>query len=91
MLQEKSKLIAEREMELSSHYKSIKNSKGTEVWIGKRKYLSIGKNGTDIMIRGNGIVVAFDDWDSFINAIDCKKAVYCYQEKMQEISTDKRC
>ncbi len=43
------------------------------------------------MIRGNGIVVAFDDWDSFINAIDCKKVVYGYQEKMQEVSTDKKC
>lgn len=75
-------------MELSSHYKNIRNSKGTEVWIGKGRYLSIGKNGTDIMIRGNGIVVAFDDWDSFINSIDCKKAVYCYQEKMQEVSTN---
>ncbi len=91
MLQERNRLIAEREIEWSSHYKSIRNSKGTEVWIRKGRYLSIGKNGTDIMIRGNGIVVAFDDWDSFINAIDYTKAVYCYQEKMQEVSTDRRC
>lgn len=78
-------------MKLSSHYKSIRNGKGTELWIGKETYLSVGKNGTDVMIRGNGIVVAFDDWNNFINAIDCKKAVYYHQDKVQKVSTDRRC
>ena len=68
-------------MKLSTHYKNVSNSNGTELTIDAGKYLSVGKNGTDIMIRGNGIVLAFNDWNSFINAIDYRKATYYHQDE----------
>jgi len=68
-------------MRLSTHYKSASNGNGTELTIETGKYLSVRKNGTDIMIIGNGIVLAFDDWDSFINAIDHRKATYYHQDE----------
>ena len=39
-------------------------------------YLSVGKNVTDVTIRGNGRVIAFDTWDDFVDAIDITKSVW---------------
>lgn len=68
---------------MSRHYKTIKNGKGTILVIrdetedrAANSYISIGPNGTDIMIRGAGTVLAFDRWEDLISAIDASKAVY---------------
>ena len=45
--------------------------------IGEGKYVSVGAGGTDITIRGDGKVLAFDDWIELINAINEDEAVYC--------------
>lgn len=65
---------------MSSHYKSINNGHGTELTIKSNvndsAYISIGPNGTDIMLRGKGKVIAFDNWSNLIDAIDISKASY---------------
>lgn len=61
---------------MSRHYKDVNNGKGTNLTIAAGKYISVGSGGTDITIRGNGKVLAFDNWNNFINAIDMTKAVY---------------
>lgn len=65
---------------MSQHYKSVNNGFGTELTIRKNSadsaYISIGKNGNDIMLRGNGKAIAFDTWNDLIDAIDVTKATY---------------
>lgn len=67
---------------MSSHYKEIKVGKGTTLVVREKgnefcsAYISIGSNGKDIKLRGNGKVIAFDDWDDLIAAIDENKAAY---------------
>lgn len=56
--------------------KEISNGKGTNLTIGYGEYISIGKNGNNITVRGNGKVIAFDTWEQFIEAIDVNKAAY---------------
>lgn len=56
-------------------YKSVKNGRGTELMIAEGRYISVGVCGTDITIRGDGKVLAFDDWTGLMNAIDEDKAV----------------
>ena len=36
---------------MSNHYKEVRNGNGTNLTIGPSTYISIGKNGKDIMIR----------------------------------------
>lgn len=65
----------------------INNGKGTNLTIGPGAYISLGEDGTDIMIRGNKKVIAFDTWEDFVNAIDEKQAVYCqYDEENRRIA-----
>lgn len=61
---------------MSRHYKNVKNGLGTDLIISESKYISIGKDGTDVTIRGDGIVVAFDTWEQFLHSIDSSKASY---------------
>lgn len=67
---------------MSSHYKRVHNQKGTELIIRegtdifKDSYLSVGADGKDVMIRGAGLVYAFDTWEQFLLAINPEKAVY---------------
>ena len=58
-------------------YKIVKNGRGTDLMIGEGKYVSVGAGGTDITIRGDGKILAFDDWIGLMDAIDEDKAVYC--------------
>lgn len=69
---------------MSRHYKSVKNGNGTELTISDGAYLMVGPNGTDIMLRGAGKVVAFDKWEDFVGAIDTKKATYFKDDNAQE-------
>ena len=46
---------------MSRNYKTVKNGRGTDLMIGEGKYVSVGAGGTDITIRGDGKVLAFDD------------------------------
>ena len=42
---------------MGRNYKTVKNGRGTELVIGEGKYISVGLDGTDITIRGNGNVI----------------------------------
>ncbi|MCM1500524.1 MAG: hypothetical protein NC124_18840, partial [Clostridium sp.] len=55
---------------------AVKNGRGTELTIGDGKYISVGLDGTDVTIRGSGKVLAFDNWDDLVGAINEEKAVY---------------
>ena len=59
--------------------KEITNGNGTSLVINKDAYISIGKNGNDISIRGNGKVICFNTWEEFISSINISKANY-YKE-----------
>lgn len=39
--------------------------------------MSAGADGTDMTIKRDGKVLAFDDWTAFINPVSEDKAVYC--------------
>ena len=62
---------------MGRNYKTVMNGIGTDLMIGEDRYISVGSDGTDITIRGNGKVLAFDDWTAFINPVSEDKAVYC--------------
>lgn len=61
---------------MSAHYKEIKNGKGTDLIIGEREYISIGRKGEDVVIGNKNWHIAFDSFDDFVNAIDVSKARY---------------
>lgn len=68
---------------MSRNYKVVKNGNGTQLNISEESYISIGKNGNDIMIGCNGKCIAFDDFEKMFAAFDTKKASY-YQENPNE-------
>lgn len=61
---------------MSRHYKDVKNGRGTNLTVDPGKYISVGPGGTDVTIRGNGKVLAFDNWNDLVDAIDQKKSTY---------------
>lgn len=69
-------LVFEEVDAVARNYKSVKNGRGTTLEISPLQYISVGKDGMDVTIRGNGKVIAFDSWDDFVNAVDEKKAAY---------------
>lgn len=71
---------------MSSHYKEVKNGKGTNLTISEGRYITVGTNGRDIMLRGDGKVLGFDSWDELINAIDTSKASYFLKEETTEFA-----
>jgi hypothetical protein len=55
----------------------IDNEQGTDLIITNDKYISVGENGSDIVIKNGGKMIWFDGedaWDRFVNAIDTSKA-----------------
>lgn len=55
----------------------ISNDNGTDLVINEDKYISIGKDGADIVIKNGSKMIWFDGedaWENFINAIDTGKA-----------------
>lgn len=55
----------------------INNQNGTDLIITNDKYISIGENGSDIVIKNGDQMIWFDGedaWDSFVAAIDTSKA-----------------
>lgn len=66
---------------MSSHYKRVSNGNGTELFISGEEYISVGRKGEDVMIRGNGRVIGFKNWSSLIEAIDLSKADYQLNDK----------
>lgn len=67
---------------MTAKYKEIKNGNGTNLTISEEKYISIGRYGKDITIRGNGKVIYFTTWNDFISAIDVSKAIYANDDKI---------
>lgn len=59
-----------------SNHKAITNGNGTDLMITEDSYIKIGKDGKDIMLRGDGIVIAFDTWKDLVHAIDVSKSSY---------------
>ena len=56
--------------------KEIKNGNGTILMISEDSYISVDKNGKNIMLRAHGKVLAFDSFDDLVDAIDINKATY---------------
>lgn len=57
--------------------KEIPNNDGTDLIITNDKYISVGKDGADIVIKNGGKMIWFDGedaWDRFVAAIDISKA-----------------
>lgn len=55
----------------------VANNEGTDLIITQDKYISIGQNGTDIVLKNGDKMIWFDGenaWDQLINAIDTTKA-----------------
>ncbi|MDE5779160.1 MAG: hypothetical protein K2I10_11730 [Lachnospiraceae bacterium] len=55
----------------------IANDNGTDLVINEDKYISIGKDGADIVIKNGSKMIWFDGedaWEHFIAAIDTGKA-----------------
>lgn len=55
----------------------IDNKQGTDLIISEDKYISIGTNGADIVIKNGDQMIWFDGedgWQHFIDSIDKKKA-----------------
>lgn len=61
---------------VSARYKIVRNGRGTTLEIGRGRYLSVGQDGKDVMIRGNGMVAAFPSWEDFVSAIDISQSSY---------------
>lgn len=62
---------------MSRYYKEIKNGDGTNLIIGPdSRYISIGKNGEDIMIGCNGKCIAFDSFEQMFDALSISKSTY---------------
>lgn len=66
---------------MSAHYKEIKNGRGTNLTINEGSYISVGKDGNDVMVRGAGMVMAFENWDEFVDALDVTRAIYVRSDK----------
>lgn len=64
---------------MSRHYKPIKNGRGTELIITENDYISIGKDGTDIMMRCGRELLAFNSFEDMVNAINKEKCI-CYHK-----------
>lgn len=55
----------------------IQNNEGTDLIISGDKYISIGQNGSNIVIKNGEHMIWFDGddaWNQFFNAIDTTKA-----------------
>lgn len=55
----------------------IDNQNGTDLILAPDKYISLGENGSDIVIKSGDKMIWFDGedaWDCFIKAIDTTKA-----------------
>lgn len=61
--------------------KSINNGNGTDLTISYGNYISVGKNGRDIVICGNGRTIFFDTWEDLVSAIDVAKSAFARDEK----------
>ena len=61
---------------MSNRYKEVRNGNGTNLTIGPSAYISIGKDGKDIMIRCKNEVIAFNSLNDLIAALDKDKSVY---------------
>ena len=72
--------------------KQIQNGGGTNPVNGQRSYISVGRNGNDVMIRADGKVFAFDNFRQLVNSIDPEKAPYICADfdTKQKSSSDKQ-
>lgn len=61
---------------MSRHYKPVRNGNGTELTISENNYISIGPNGTDIMLRCGDEVLAFDSFEDMVASMDKEKCSY---------------
>ena len=76
---------------MSSHYKEIRNGNGTNLTIGPSTYpsayISIGKDGKDIMIRCEHEVIAFNSLNDLIAALDKDKSIYYHNDNNLSMDT----
>lgn len=67
-----------------SNHKTITNGNGTDLMITEDSYINIGKDGKNIMLRGDGIVIAFNKWEDLVHAIDVSKASYISNDNPEQ-------
>ena len=67
---------------MSGKYKTVMNGRGTCLEIGQGAYISVGKNGKDVVVRGKETVAAFPAWEDLISAINKEQS--SYYERMRE-------
>ena len=65
---------------MSANCKTVGNGRGTCLEIGPESYLSVGKGGQNAMVRGKGVVAAFDSWEALVEALDRSKASYVRED-----------
>ena len=61
---------------MSAKYKTVGNGRGTCLEIGAESYLLVGKGGKEVVVRGKGVVAAFDSWEAFLGALYMSRASY---------------
>lgn len=72
---------------MSNHYKEVRNGNGTDLTIGPSAYISIGKDGKDIMIRCEHEVIAFNSLNDLIAALDKDKSTYYHNDNNLPMDT----
>ena len=58
---------------MGRNYKTVRNGKSTELIVK----ISTGAEGTDIIIRGDGKVLAFDGWNDLVWSMPSMKIRLC--------------
>lgn len=61
---------------MSAKYKTVKNGNGTTLEIGELDYISVGKCGMGVNLRGGEKILSFNTWSELISAINPDKAWY---------------
>ena len=65
---------------MSSHYKHIINGNGTDLTISDDKYISVGRDGYDIMLRCKDTVIGFESLEQLVEAIAKEKVPYYHND-----------
>ena len=69
---------------LGRDYKTVRNGRGTMLEIGPESYISVGQGGKEIMMRGDGMVIAFPSWRDMISAVDVSRASYYMGDRLEK-------
>lgn len=66
---------------MKRNYKTVGNGNGTRLEIGPGESLSVGQEGRKVIVRGNGMEMAFSSWKDLVSAIDVSRSFYCKSDR----------